>query len=148
MQVKNLAAAADFVVHGVDHDFFIVGFDDGLNRVAVRRGGLDHAEVARSGERHVERPRNGRGAHREYVDRGAHGFEGFLVFHAEALLFVDYDEAELAEFHVFLENAVSADEDVHLPGGDGFEDFLLLGARAKSADHLDGNRVAGHPFAK
>ena len=63
VQVKNLAAAADFVVHGVDHDFFIVGFDDGLNRVAVRRSGLDHAEVARSGECHVERARNGRGAH-------------------------------------------------------------------------------------
>ena len=45
---------------------------------------------------------------------GAHLFEAFFVADAEALLFVDDEEAEVLELQVFREDAVGADEDVDL----------------------------------
>jgi hypothetical protein len=70
VEVEHLPAPPQLEVHGVDHGLLVVGLDDGLDGVAVRRRRLDHAEVARAGERHVERAGNGRGAHREHVDGG------------------------------------------------------------------------------
>ena len=46
--------------------------------------------------------RDGRGGHGEDVDVGAHLFEALFVADAEALLFVDDEEAEVLEFEVFL----------------------------------------------
>ena len=148
MQVKHLAAAPDLVADGIDHDFFVVGFDDGLDRMAVGRRGLDHAQVARARERHVERARDRRGAHREHVHGGAHRLEDLLVLHAEALLFVDHDEPELLEFHIALQQPMGADEDIDLAGGGGREDAFLLRFGAEAADHFDGDRVTGHALAK
>ena len=59
---------------------------------------------------------------------------------AEALLFVDDDEAEIAELDVLREQAVRADDDVDLAVGDLLRDFLLLLSGAEAADHLDANR--------
>ena len=40
--------------------------------------------------------------------------QALLVLHAEMLLLVDDDEAEILEPHVFREHAVRADDDVYL----------------------------------
>ena len=70
------------------------------------------------------------------------------MFHAEALLLVDDDEPEFAKFDVGLEEAVRADEDINLAGGGGFQNFFLLRPGAETADHLDGDGVAGHALAE
>ncbi len=58
---------------------------------------------------------------------GAHLLEAFFVADAEALLFVDDEQAEVLELEVFGEDAVGADEDVDLALFGFFEDdFLLL----------------------
>jgi len=148
VQIKHLAAPTDLVADGIDDDLLFVGFDNGLDRVAVGGSGLDDAEIAGAGERHVERARDRRGAHREHVDGGAHALEGLLVLHAEALLLVDDNEAEFAKFDVGLKETVSADEDIHLAERGGFKDLLLLGFGAEAADHFDGDGVAGHALAE
>ncbi len=57
---------------------------------------------------------------------GAHLLEALFVADAEALLFVDDEEAEVLELEVFGEDAVGADEDVDFALFGFFEDDLLL----------------------
>src|SRR5277367_4181511 len=80
---------------------------------------------------------DGRGGHGEYVDGGTHLLEALFVADAEALLFVDDEEAEVLELQVFGEDAVGSDEDVDLALFYFFEDELLLFRRAEAGDHLD-----------
>ena len=87
----------------------------------------------------MQRARNGRGGHGEHVDLFAHLLQALLVAHAEALLFVDDEQAEVLELDVLGEQAVGADEDVDFAGFEFFEDDLLLFRRAEARDHLDGD---------
>src|SRR5580704_5056581 len=80
---------------------------------------------------------DGCGGHGEDVDVGAHLFEAFFVADAEALLFIDYEEAEILELEVLLQDGVCADEDVDLTFGGFFEDELFLLGGAEAGDHLD-----------
>ena len=63
----------------------------------------------------MERAWDGRGGEREDIDREAHPQQFLFVLDAEALLFIDDDEAQISEVHVLGEDAVRADEDVDLP---------------------------------
>ena len=63
-------------------------------------------------ERQIERARNRRGAEREDIDQLAQAFEFFFVQDAEALLFIDDDQAEIFEGDVFLQQAMRADDDI------------------------------------
>ncbi len=87
--------------------------------------------------------RNGRGAERESVNIFAHLFEAFLVGDAEALLFVDDEQAELLKFYVFGEQAVGADDDVHFAGFEVDESFFLFGGAAEAAEHFDAHGKGG-----
>ena len=49
---------------------------------------------------------------------GAQGLQPLLVLHAEALLLVHHDEAEVLEPHVLAEEPVRPDDDVHRPVGE------------------------------
>ena len=75
-------------------------------------------------------------------------FEVLLGGDAEALLFVDDDEAEVGEFDVAPEEAVGADEDVDLARGGAREDGLRLGAAAEAAEDFDGDGKAPHARAE
>ena len=74
--------------------------DHGMNRQAILGRGFDHAHVADAQQRHVQRARNGRGAHGEHVDVLADLLQPLLVAHAEALLLVDDQQAEIAKLDV------------------------------------------------
>ena len=148
VQVEDLAAPADLVADGFDHQRLVVGLDDGLDRMAVGGRGLDDAQIARAGEGEVKRSRDGRGAHRQHVDVRPPLLEHLLVFHAEPLLLVHDHQPEVLERDVALDQAVRADQDVHFALGRGGENPPLLPGRAEPAEHLDRNRVAGHPFAE
>ena len=133
----DLAAALELELDGRADDLLVELGDHGLDGHAVLGRRLDDAHVAQADERHVQRARDGRGRHGEHVDLLAHLLEALLVAHAEALLFVDDEQAEVLELDVFGEQAVGADEDVDLAGFDFFDDQLLLLRRAEAGDHLD-----------
>ena len=100
-------------------DDVLIELDDvGLNRQAILRRRLDDRHVADADERHVQRARNRRRAHREHVHLLLHLLDLLLVRHAEPLLFVDHEQAEIAELDVLRQQAVRADDDVDLAGGE------------------------------
>ena len=97
VQEENLSAAIQFALDGVADDALVVMRGDRLDRQPVVRRRLDRAHVARAGEREVKRARNRRGAQRQHVHQRAQALEFFLVQHAESLLLVNHDEAEILE---------------------------------------------------
>ena len=121
----DLAAAFELKLDGRADDLLVELGDHGLNRHAVFGRRFDDAHVAQADQRHVQRARDGRGRHGEHVDLLAHLFQALLVAHAEALLFVDDEQAEVLELDVFGEQAVGADEDVDFAGFDFFENDLF-----------------------
>ena len=87
--------------------------------------------------------RDGRGRHGEHVDLLAHLLDALFVADAEALFFVDDEQAEVGELDVFREDAVGADEDVDFAGFGFLQDFFLLLRGAEAADHFDGDGKRG-----
>ena len=65
--------------------------------------------------------------------------------HAEALLFVHDQQAEVVELHVLGKHAMRADQDVHPTGFRFFQNFLLLFFRAEAADHFHAHGKRGEP---
>jgi hypothetical protein len=104
----------------------------GLDGQAPLRRGGDHAQVAQAFQRHAQRARDGRGGERQHVHLGAQGLHLLLVAHAEAVLLVDDEQAQVVELGRFAQQLVRAHHDVHRAVGhalDGGGDFL---ARAKA----------------
>ena len=66
-----------------------------------------------------------------------------LVLHAEALLLVDDEQAEVLELDLLAEQAVGADHAVDLARLDALDDVAGLGRREEAAQRLDADRVAG-----
>lgn len=59
---------------------------------------------------------------------------------AEALLLVDDQQAQILKFHVLLEEAVGADEQIDAPLLQPPQGVLHLGLGAEAADHVDLHR--------
>ena len=148
VQKINLSAARKFSVDGVADHAFVVAADDGLDRLTVRRRGFDHRHVPRAHEREVKRARNWRGREREHIDEAEFFLQRVLVFHAEALLLVHHDEAEVFEMHIRGNDAVRADDDIHTAVGEGLDHAALLGGGAVAAEKLDGERILAHALAE
>ena len=66
----------------------------------------------------------------------------FLVRDAEALLLVHYEQAEVFELHVLLQQAVGADDEVALAAFEVRERGAHLRRAAEAAHDLDLHRVA------
>jgi hypothetical protein len=62
--------------------------------------------------------RDGCGGEREDIDLGAQALQGLLLAHAEAVLLVDDDQAEVLEADVPLHQAVGADDEVDAAVGE------------------------------
>ena len=129
---EDLPAARHLVADRA-RDHRLIELDDvGLNREAILRRRFDDRHVADADQRHVERARNRRRRHRQHVDALAHLLDALLVRDAEALLFVDDQQSEIAELDVLREQPVRADEDVEASAGGGFERRLDLLLRCGS----------------
>jgi hypothetical protein len=85
-------------------------------------------------ERHAQRARDGRGREREHVHLGAQLLHLLLVAHAEAVLLVDDEQAQVVELGGFGQQLVRADHDVHRAIGNALDGGGDLLARAKARD--------------
>ncbi len=122
----DLSAAIQLGHDGALHDRVTRRHDDRLRREPVGRRGLNQREIAHAEQRHVQRARNRRRREREHVDAGAQLFEPLFVHDAEALFFIDHEQAEIFEDDVFLQEPVRADDDVDFAVGDVAQNRLLF----------------------
>ncbi len=138
----HLAAAREFRPERPRDHAGVELHDVRLDRQAILRRRLDDRHVADADERHVERARNRRRGERQHVHLLAHLLDAFLVRHAEALLLVHDEQSEVAEDHVFREQAVRAHEDVDVAAGQLLErrQLLALAAEARHHVHAHGER--------
>ena len=100
VHVEHLALAQQLAPDRLRHRALVVLADVGEDRLAILGRRVHEREIADAGERHLERARDRRRGEREHVDVRAHLLDPLLVLHAEALLLVDDEQAEVLELHV------------------------------------------------
>ncbi len=148
VEIVDLAAPVDLPAHGVA-DHAPVMFDDvGLHRLAVLGRLLQGGHVPDAGQGHIQGPGDGGGGEGEDVHLLAHLLELLLVADAEALFLVHHQQPQVLEHHVFLEQLVGADEQVHLPGAQVVENLPGLGGGLEPAEDPDLHRKGAEAVAR
>ena len=108
---------------------------------------LDETHVFDSRECHVQSPGDGGRAHGEDVDLLLPLENLLLLFHAEALFFVDDQKAEVLEENLVGEEGVGSDQDVQSAFAEPLQDVRLLLGRGRPAQRGDldgeGGEAAG-----
>ena len=77
--------------------------------------------------------RNGGRRHRQHIHLVAQLLEQLLVRHAEALLLVHHQQAEIEEDHIFAEQAMCTYHNIDLAQRQVLQYLLLLFLRAEAA---------------
>ena len=145
--VEGLAAAVVLAQDRLAQDHRVGGQDEGAHRETVDRRRGDDAELLQAAERHLQGARDRRRGHRQHVHLGAQLLQLLLVHHAEVLLLVDHDEAEIAESDLVAEQRMRADHDVDVARGQALADLGDLLGRHEARDLLDAQRQAGKALA-
>ena len=132
---EHLAFAQELSTDRTEREPLVVAADVGEHRLPILGRRVDRGHLPDAGERHLERPGDRRRRHREDVDVRAEPLQALLVRHAEPLLLVDDQQAEVPERDVGAEQAVRADHHVHATGGHVRDDVLLLRRRQEPGEH-------------
>ena len=114
VQEEGLAAARQLALDRLGHELVVVLAHVGLHRPAALGRRLDHRDVAQAGQRHLERARDRRGRQRQHVHLQPELAQQLLLLHAEALLLVHDQQAQVLRAHVARQQPVRADQDVDL----------------------------------
>lgn len=123
--VIGLAATGELAEEGFADDFIAVGSNGRADGQAAGGWVVDERHGPDVHEGDAEGAGDGGCAHGEHVDVDAQFLEGFFVFDAELLFFVNDEEAELFEAEFLAEEGVGADDDLD---GSVFETFFDLGS--------------------
>jgi len=146
VQEEDLAAAGEFALDGFA-DEAVIAFDElGGDGDAIFRGSVNGAHVARAGERGVQGAGDGRSGEGEDIGERAQFFEGFFMADAEALFFVNDDEAKIMERDIGGEKAVGADDNINFAGGECGDSLFLLAGMNEAGEDGDAHGVFGHAF--
>ena len=110
--IEGLAAAIALAQQRLAQDHGIERRDIGAHREPVDRRRGDHRHLAHAGERELQRARDRRRGQRQHMHVLAELLQALLVLHAEMLLLVDDQEAEIGELDGLAEQRMGADDDV------------------------------------
>lgn len=102
IQIVNLTAAQDFTQNRFPYYQAIILANKGFYRQTTGRGSGDNGEIAHTAHRHIQRPRDRRRRERQNIDIGAHRLNSLFVAHAETVLFIDNQQAEVVQLHIAL----------------------------------------------
>src|SRR6185437_10403440 len=145
---ENLSAAVQLARDSFLYQRFVPRLYVGENRRPVTWRSLHQRHVTQSRQRLVQRARNRRSGKREHVRLQSQLLEPLLVLHSKAMLLVDDDETEVAEVHIWTQQPVSADHDVHLFCRDFLESLELFLVRLEAAHHLHVDRKISKAIAE
>jgi len=88
----------------------------------------------------MQRARDRRRRHGKHIDFSSHLLDTFFVADAKALFFIDHQQTEVGELHIFREQTMRADQDIDLTRLDSLQNFFDLLRRTEAADHFDRQR--------
>ena len=112
-------------------------------------GGVAMIDISRTPrERELQGARDRRRGQRQHVHLGAQLLELLLVRHAEMLLLVDDDEAEILELDGLAEERVGADDNVDVAFGEALLRLRELLRRDQPRGLRDLDRIAAQPVAE
>ena len=143
MNKEHLALANQLAPNRRGHLLLAIAANEGENRVTLFGRGGQGRHFTDARYRHLERSRNRRSRHRKHVDVQLHGLELLFVLDSEALFFVDDDEPEVSELHVFAEQPVGSDNHVDGTGGEFGKSLLHLFIGLKTRERSNRHRKAG-----
>ncbi len=146
MHKINLSAALQFHLHGRADNLFVELCDHGLNGHPVFRRRLNHAHIPQPHKRHMQCARNRRSAHRQHIDLLPHLLQPLFMAHAETLLLIHHQEAQVLKLDIFGKQAVRADKDVDVARLHPLDNDFLFLRRAEPRDHLDVDRELRKPL--
>ena len=89
------------------------------------------------GQGHLQGARNWRRRQREDIDADLELAKLILGRHPETLLLIDNDQSEALPADILGEQAVGADDDINLAGGETSDDLVLLAIGEEAREHFD-----------
>jgi len=145
---KDLSAAIHLPHDGLTRDARGVRPDVGDDGQSFRRRGVDDGNIPRPGQGHIKRARDGRGREGQHVHLGAQLLEMFLMGHTETLFLIDDHQSQVFEGNVTSQQAVRADDDIHLAQRQLEHDLVLFAGRTEAREHLHAHRKSRKPLAE
>ena len=146
--IKTLAAAITLAQQRLAHRQFVERRDERAHGEAIDGRRRDDREFAHAGQRELHGARNRRRRKRQHVHLGAQILQAFLVRHAEVLLLVDHNEAEVLELDQLAENGVRADDDVDRAILEALPRRLEIGVGHHARHMRDIHRQSGETLAE
>ena len=94
---KGLSTPFHFIVNGPFNGCFVIGRKIGFNGQSVFGGRFDDAQISDAHHGHLKCSGNRGGGNGQHIHQGTIFFEGFFLFDAEALFFINNDEPQICE---------------------------------------------------
>ena len=120
----------------------------GFHAQTFGRRGRNNRQVADAGHGHVQRTRNRCGGEGENIHFGAQRFDALFLLHAKAVFFVDDQQAQMLEFHIFLQQFVCADHDIGFPLQHTLQRLLGFFFRFEARQYIHFHRPLGKAVSK
>ena len=140
VEIVDLTTAGQFLPHGVFNDAPVMLQHIGLHRLTVGGRLLKGAHVPQAGEGHVQRAGDRGSRQGQHIHLTAHFLQPLLVGHAEALLLIDDQQAQILELHAFLQQFVGADQHVHAAVSHPVQNPLALLGTGEAGEYFDFDR--------
>ena len=115
VDIIHLSAPGQFSADRLPDHLLIVFAYKGLDGQPVLRCLLQHAHIPDADEAHMKGPGNRGRRQRQHIHIFLQLLDFFLVGHAEPLLLIDDQQAQVLEGHIPREHSVGADDNIHCP---------------------------------
>ena len=139
----DLAVAVQFAQDGTADGAGVPGQDLCFDGQAIGGRHIHQAQVADAQHGHVQCAWNGRGGHGDHIQIGLQLLDLLLVHHAEALLFIHHQQTQFVECHILGEEAVGANEHIHLAAFHFRQNLGDFFGRPEAAEHFHAGRIFG-----
>ena len=146
--VVDLAFPGQLPPAGFLHQLAVIFHDIGLDRTPVHRRLLKQAHIPDPHQTHMQGPGNGSRRERQHIHRLPKLLDLLFMPHAEALLLIDHQEAEVMKCHVLGQQPVGPDHDVHGPFRQALQRLFRFLRRTEAGQHADIYGVACQPLDK
>ena len=146
--VETLAAAITFAQERLAQRYGIEGRDEGAHSQPVDGRRRDDGHFANAGQRELQCARNGRRGQRQHMHLFAQLLQAFFMAHAEMLLLIDDEKAEILERDRFRQQRMRADHNVDLSAFDAFAHLRQLLRRNETRSLRNLHRKTAEPLRK